>query len=535
MRPRFLLRRHFILLLALSTCGLTFSLAQSNRQRFIPPSTEWLHLDSRSPYKIWLDQDVPWIITDEERAAFKLLRSDEERDSFIDAFWSRRDPTPDTLMNEYKIEHYHHIVYANEQFGIAGVPGWKSDRGRIYIMHGQPDQVESFPGSGEGIPVAKNRDVIESFPAVKDPNLNPADAAARLPLEVWHYRYLEGVGQDVTLRFVDTCWCGDFRMTMDPAEKGTLLYFPGDWHRTGKDRIAAVPPPVFTWGTRPTAKFLDLKKYIHGYVNLNPLPFEVRADVIKATDATSLLPITIAIRNRDITFVEDHERRRATLNISGQLVTPSDHVIEEFEDSIDLNLGAGESSSKEDRTLYILALAPRNDHYRLEIAIKDVHANRGGSLVTPLDIPDRPGTSFSTSSLVLAERIDPVSRDVDASGFVRLGSFYIRPYVGTEGEPLHVARGKEHFFWMQIYDLAVDQKARRTSVQVDYTIAEIATNKIVFHEQLPADAGQALRDQLTLRQKLPADLKPGSYRLDVQVRDGISDEALQRSTVFVID
>jgi GWxTD domain-containing protein len=98
-------------------------------------------------YKKWLDEDVRYIITDEEKTAFKQLSNDEERDNFIEAFWARRDPTPDTVENEYKEEHYARIAYANEHFA-AGIPGWKSDRGRIYIMYGKPDEIDSHPSGG---------------------------------------------------------------------------------------------------------------------------------------------------------------------------------------------------------------------------------------------------------------------------------------------------------------------------------------------------------------------------------------------------
>ena len=74
-----------------------------------------------STYKKWLNQDVRWIITPEEQSAFKQLSNDEERDQFIEQFWLRRDPTPDTPENEYKEEHYRRIAYANEHFP-AGKP-----------------------------------------------------------------------------------------------------------------------------------------------------------------------------------------------------------------------------------------------------------------------------------------------------------------------------------------------------------------------------------------------------------------------------
>jgi hypothetical protein len=94
-----------------------------------PVSDEQARNNATSPrqelsqtYKTWLDEDVHWIITDEERSAFKQLSSDQERDQFIEAFWRHRDPTPDTTENEYKEEHYRRIVFANEQFA-SSLPG----------------------------------------------------------------------------------------------------------------------------------------------------------------------------------------------------------------------------------------------------------------------------------------------------------------------------------------------------------------------------------------------------------------------------
>ena len=101
-----------------------------------------------STYKKWLNEDVRWIITPEELSAFKQLSNDEERDQFIEQFWLRRDPTPDTVENEYKEEHYRRIAYANEHFP-AGKAGWMTDRGRIYIVFGPPDEIDAHPSGGQ--------------------------------------------------------------------------------------------------------------------------------------------------------------------------------------------------------------------------------------------------------------------------------------------------------------------------------------------------------------------------------------------------
>ena len=152
---------------------------------------------------------MTYIITDEERQAWKRLQTDEERQNFIEQFWLRRDPTPDTVENEFKEEHYERIAYANEHFP-AGVPGWKTDRGKMYIMYGKPDEIEAHPSGG-------------SYDRPQDEG---GGQTSTFPFETWRYRYLEDIGQEVIIEFVDTCMCGEYHMTLDRSEKDALLYTP---------------------------------------------------------------------------------------------------------------------------------------------------------------------------------------------------------------------------------------------------------------------------------------------------------------------
>ena len=169
-----------------------------------------LRKELETPYKKWLSEDVTYIITDEERQAFKHLNTDEEREQFIEQFWLRRDPTPDTQENEFKEEHYRRIAYANERFA-SGIPGWKADRGRIYITYGPADEVESHPSGG----------------SYERPSEEGGGSTSTYPFEKWRYRYIEGIGSDINIEFVDTTMTGEYRMTMDPSEKDALLYVPG--------------------------------------------------------------------------------------------------------------------------------------------------------------------------------------------------------------------------------------------------------------------------------------------------------------------
>jgi GWxTD domain-containing protein len=152
-----------------------------------------LRAELATPYRKWLNEDVAYIITDRERAAFKSLTTDEEREHFVEQFWLRRDPTPGTVENEFKEEHYRRIAYANEHYA-SSIPGWKTDRGRIYITLGPPDEIDTHPSGG-----------VTSYPS-----------------EHWRYRYIEGVGTNVTIGFVDPANSGEYSIAIDPSEKYLL-------------------------------------------------------------------------------------------------------------------------------------------------------------------------------------------------------------------------------------------------------------------------------------------------------------------------
>jgi len=149
-----------------------------------------LRAELETPYRRWVQEDVAYIITPEELAAFKRLTSDAERETFIEQFWLKRDPTPGTLKNELKEEHYRRIAYANERFQ-ASEPGWKTDRGRVYIIFGPPDEIESHPAGGQGA----------------------------YPHEIWRYRSIPNVGENIEMEFVDKSMTGEYRLTLGPSEK----------------------------------------------------------------------------------------------------------------------------------------------------------------------------------------------------------------------------------------------------------------------------------------------------------------------------
>src|ERR1700729_196417 len=169
-----------------------------------------LYKELDSQYKKWLNEDVVYIISPEERSAFLHLQTNEEREQFIEQFWQRRNPDPDSAENTFKEEHYRRIAYVNEHYA-SGIPGWKTDRGRIYIMWGAPDEVQSNPSGG----------------SYQRPASEGGGETSTYPFEDWRYRYLEGIGENVELEFVDPTMSGEYKLTTDPSEKDALLMVPG--------------------------------------------------------------------------------------------------------------------------------------------------------------------------------------------------------------------------------------------------------------------------------------------------------------------
>jgi GWxTD domain-containing protein len=504
-------------------------------------------------YKKWLDEDVVWIITDEERQAFKQLSNDEERDQFIEAFWQRRDPTPDTEENEYKEEHYQRIAYANEHFA-AGIPGWKSDRGRIYIMYGKPDEIDSHPSGG-----SYERPIEEG-----------GGETSTFPFEDWRYRYLEGIGQEVIIEFVDTCMCGEFHMTMDRSEKDALLYTPnagltlyeqmGMANKTqrftggGLERLGAGPmssdlqtkqfdrlEQFAKLQAPPPVKFKDLEEeVVSSKVLLNPMPFDVRSDFVKVTADTVLVPVTIQMKNRDITFVNKEGVQRGTVNIFGRVTTLMGKVVQTFEDTVQVDVPAELlPRTAENASVYWKALPLRPGRYKLEIAVKDVNGDRKGRWSRGIMVPEFSDDKLATSTLIVADQMEPVPTKAIGTGSFVIGAMKIRPRVApANGKPAVFKKDRDQKlnFWMQVYNLGVDEKTHKPSATFEYDIVNMATNKPVVQKVESTDQMGSLGEQVTLQKTIAAaNLQPGVYKIEIKVNDNISKQTVDPSAVFAVE
>jgi len=518
-------------------------------------SQKALRQELKGTYKTWLNQEVPYIITDEERRAFMSLSNDEERDAFIENFWLRRNPNPDSPENEYREEHYRRIAYANEHFA-AGKPGWKTDRGHIYIAYGKPDDIDSHPSGG----------------TYERPQEEGGGTTTTFPFEVWHYRYLEGIGENVDIEFVDSCQCGDYHFTIDRSEKDALLHVPGAGltqyeemnHKDKTDRFKGggienlgsgpggdqqqskefdriemaaklfAPPPI---------KFKDLDAFVseHKLLTGPVFPFDVRTDFVKVTEGMDMVPITIQMKMRDITFVTKDGVSKGIVNILMRVTTITGKTVQTQEDTVEVDQPEELlQKTLEGQRVYWKALPLVPGLYRLDIAIKDVNnPDHIGLYGRGIDVPIYHDEKLGASSLILADEMYPVSSRQIGSGNFIIGGDFVRPRVAATtvpASPVKFKRNQNLNFWLQFYNLGIDEATKSNSATVTYEITDSASGTVILQKQLESKDLGAHSDQLTVEKTLPiAGLPPGKYKVTVKINDAISKQEIAQSAPFVVE
>src|SRR6201997_155687 len=401
-----------------------------------------------TPYKTWLNEDVVYIISPDERKAFLQLETNEEREQFIEAFWLRRSSNPDLPTNDFKEEHYRRIAYANEHFA-AGIPGWKTDRGRIYIIWGKPDEIESHPTGG-----TYDRPMEEG-----------GGSTTTYPWERWRYRYLEGIQENVELEFVDPSGAGEYHLTMDPSEKDALLYVPGAGLTMMESMGLASKTDRFTrsdgthLGTSlggtpaslnkftrlelyakvqrpPEVKYKDLEALVTSRMVRDQVKFNYRTDFLKVTNDTVLVPVTIQVPNHQLQFKNKDGVYSAELNIFGRVTPLTNRVVQTFEDSVTRDYP--ESLYKQSMKLssvYQKSLPLRPGLYRLDLVIKDVDSGNVGAVNTRLAVPRYDEDKLEASSLILADEIEHVPAKQIGTGQFVIGSSKVRPKLDASFTP----------------------------------------------------------------------------------------------------
>jgi|SRR5579871_595093 len=514
----------------------------SERQK--KKNEEKLRKELETPYRKWLNEDVAYIITDEERSAFKRLQTDEEREQFIEQFWLRRDPTPDTFENEFREEHYRRIAYANDHYA-SGIPGWKTDRGRIYITFGPPDEIESHPSGG----------------TYERPPEEGGGTTSTFPFEQWRYRYIEDIGNNIIIEFVDPTMSGEYRMTSDPSEKDALLYVPGAgltmmeqmglsdktdrFNRTDGTHLG-IPFGGETQSMNefnrieqfaklqkpPSIKFKDLDAVIQSRISYNILPMKVQVDFFPVTEASVLTNITIQFENKDLQFQNKEGVQKAAVNILGTMSSITRRPVSNFEKTVEVTApNEMLSAISKNKSLFqqTVPLAPGT--YRLNVIAKDVVGGNLSAQEFAITVPRLDAEKASTSSLVLADEIGKVpTRSIGMGQFV-IGSSKVRPRIGDV-----FARSEKMGIYLKVYNLGADEATHKPVGQVEYVLSKNGSNEKVFDftediAQFP-DANAA---QTTIERLLPLNqLAPGQYTIQLKITDKNRNQVLTPSAQFTV-
>ena len=503
-----------------------------------------LRKELETPFRKWLNEDVTYIITDEERTTWKRLATDEEREQFIEQFWLRRDPSPDSQENEYKEEHYRRIAYTNERFA-SGIPGWKSDRGRIYITFGPPDELEDHPSGG-----TYQRPIEEG-----------GGTTSTYPFQKWRYRWIEGVGQDINIEFVDTTMTGEFRMTMDPSEKDALMMVPGAgltmyeqmgmsskndrFSRTDGTRLGtgnqALPMKMNQFERlqqfanlqkAPKIKFRDLEAQVNSKITFNVLPMQVRIDFIKMTNATVNAYVTIQFERKDLQFKQEANLSKALVNIYARVTTMTRRVANVFEHPVSIEVPTEMlAEASKGKAIYQNAVPLAPGRYRLNVVAKDVIGGNMNNYEVALDVPRFDDEKLGMSSVILADMIEKVpTKQIGAGQFV-IGTSKVRPRMNES-----FRRDEKMGIFANFYNFSPDEKSKKPNGTIEYEILRNGTNaKVLEFAEDVKDIAGASATQVTIEKLLPLQsLEPGQYTLKMKVTDKNTNQSLTPSTMFTV-
>jgi GWxTD domain-containing protein len=428
-----------------------------------------------SPWSKWLNEDVAYIITDNERNAFLQLNTDEEREKFVEQFWLRRDPTPDTLENEFKEEHYRRIAYANEHFA-SRVPGWKTDRGRVYIQFGPPDAIDSHPAGG----------------------------TYDRPTEDWSYRFIQGIGNNVLMEFVDTAMNGEYHTTIDVISASDLLLI---------QQVQGIPP-----------EFKDLVNTIDKSPAHAILPMQVRVDYLRVTESSIMTNITVQFQNRDLQFKPGDGGTKATVHLLGRISTMTLRPLTTFEKPLETDLPQGTLMYQQS-----IPLAP--GRYRLNLVAEDTASHNLNNYEVALDVPRFEQNKLASSSLILADTVEKLPAKTSGGNMFSIGDARVRPRLGNE-----FTSTEKMGIYLEVYNFRPDATTHKPSGSIEYEIDKAGSKeKVMGFSEDAGGIANASASQVTVEKLMPLrTLGPGAYTLKVAVTDRNGGQTLQRQAYFTV-
>jgi hypothetical protein len=361
--------------------------------------------------------------------------------------------------------------------------------------------------------------------------------------------------------------CNEYRLSIDPNEKDALLNVPGAGlttaeemglsskadrmigqnqqfgrsmgtnSSTGGDQFSRIEL-LSKINTPPPIKFKDLEEVVTHKIRVNLMPFDVRTDFVRVTGDTVLTPVTIQMKNKDITFVNKDGIQRGTVNIFGRVTTISGRIAQTFEDTVQVDVPAELlARTVENSSIYWKAMPLRPGMYKIDLVLKDVNGDRVGTYSRGIRVPEFNEEKLANSSLILADVMEKVAAKNVGSGSFVIGTTKVRPRVEpSDGKPATFKREQRLNLWMQVYNLTMDDKTKKPSATIEYDIINQQTNKSVLHLVESTEQMGNPGEQLTLEKSMALNnLEPGLYRLTVKVDDNVSKQSIAPFARFAIE
>ncbi len=369
-------------------------------------------------YKKWLEEEVVYIITAKERDVFLKLQSDREREMFIEAFWKQRDPNPGAPRNEFREEHYRRLQYANENFGrSSSLPGWKTDRGRIHIILGPPQNIESY------------EDVMNVYPTQIWFYLGDPEIGLPTAFNVIFFKK-EGMGNYILYSPVDdgpesliAGALGGFQneqaaylalRKLEPnLAREALTLIPGERVSPGTISLASnmLISQIYSAPQRRVSDsyaeaLLKYKDSVEVEYTANYIGCEAQAQVFRSEEGTFLVHFTV--EPQKLSLDEFEGKYTANFDLNGRLTDAAGRTVYQFDRPFSVSLTPSELEGVRGTTLALQDMFPcLPGQYKFDLLIKNTVSKEFATYEVGLTVPSPSAAGPALGAPLLAYGLEP--------------------------------------------------------------------------------------------------------------------------------
>ncbi len=486
----------------------------------------------------WIRDYVRYIITEEEKVEWKGLSNRDDKVMFIEHFWQRRDPTPETRENEYRAEYIQRWLYVKQHF-TAGKPGWRTDRGRIYLMLGAPSSVERNP-------FGRNR--------------------TERPSEVWYYNSINNrnLPASVDISFVDFMGYGDYEIVTDLDQTARFnssfgiamnnldayaLRRMGDVRpvedvvSTMWDEARITHPELLSRdlfelqrelseiAETPKLNVRPLREVVRTEIARGDLSFALSAGIFKAAAGNGFVPVTIAVPLSNISFRETPERRDYEIELYARV--HGDNGSDTYEEELKISFPRDEIAGHADADyVYQFWFTVPPGQYKLNLTIRDNLSGSVGHQQEEISVPVFDGGSLAMSDMIVADQVseapeNEIARRNEAAPF-RFANLRVIPNVKREIP----SNKKEFFLYFHVYNFSTAGEDSTSDLAVQYYVYREGG---LFSKTPAFQLRRRFTDRAAVQSGFPVvNFEAGAYRIVAVVRDNISGEEVRGECTFSV-